>query len=369
MKKNKGMSSKNILFFTRTMGLGGTENVILQLCENFKGNFNKIIVCSCGGINEEKLKNMNIRHYCIDDIEKKNVLVVIKTLMTLIRIINKEKINIIHTHHRMAAFYSKIISKIYNIKIIHTAHNTFYNKKLLTRFSLKNINIVAVGNRVKENLIQFYDIPDKDINVIYNGIKENYEFEEIGLLKRLHEQGFFLVGNIGRISEQKGVEYFVKAIPSIVRRYENFKFIIVGTGELEETIKKKCKELNIYESVIFMGYRNDVQNVISNLDLVVLSSLWEGLPLIPIETFSVRKTIIATDVDGTSEIVKDGYNGILIKAKSSEEISENIIRLYTNSEEIRRLEDNAYKTYKMKFSIDKFVNNYSNYYNKLMEVQ
>ena len=67
-----------------------------------------------------------------------------------------------------------------------------------------------------------------------------------------------------------------------------------------------------------MGYRSDVQNLISQLDLGVLSSLWEGLPFTPIEVFSMEKTIVATDVDGTSEIVKDMENGLLISSKNNE---------------------------------------------------
>ena len=84
----RDLSKQNILFFTRTMELGGTENVILQLCETFKPLVNKIVVCSCGGVNEKKLKELNIKHYTIPDIENKNpscILTVSKMLKKIIK--------------------------------------------------------------------------------------------------------------------------------------------------------------------------------------------------------------------------------------------------------------------------------------------
>ena len=76
------LEDQNILFLTRTMKLGGTENVVLQLCEIFKPLVNKVIVCSCGGVNENKLKEMGIKHYIIPDISEKNPHSIVKTIIT-----------------------------------------------------------------------------------------------------------------------------------------------------------------------------------------------------------------------------------------------------------------------------------------------
>lgn len=79
------LNKKNVLFLTRTMKLGGTENVILQLCEILKPQVNKIVVCSCGGVNVEKLQKMGIKHYMIPDIEEKSL----KTFLTTYKVISK----------------------------------------------------------------------------------------------------------------------------------------------------------------------------------------------------------------------------------------------------------------------------------------
>ncbi|MFR9239397.1 MAG: glycosyltransferase [Clostridium baratii] len=358
---------KNILYFTRTMGLGGTEKVVLQMCEALKDNFDNIIVCSCGGENVEKLVELGIKHYKIGDIENKNPIFMLKTIKQLKEIIDNEKINIVHTQHRMAAFYSRILKGKYKFTFIHTAHNTFFDKKIITKYSLGKSNLIAVGNKVKSNLINEFSIPEKNITTLYNGVRqEKCKMNKINELESARKKGYFLVGNIGRISKQKGMEYFILAAKDLIDKKKNIKFFIVGDGEDKEKIEKLIHKLGLVNDVILLGYRDDISNVISQLDLIVLSSLWEGLPLTPMEAFSVGKTVIGTSVDGTTEIIKDKFNGILIEPKNWRDISKYIDYLYNNPECREVLEKNAYKTYKDKFSYDKFVVNYKNYYNKLL---
>ena len=100
----------------------------------------------------------------------------------------------------------------------------------------------------------------------------------------------------------------------------------------------------------------------SQLDLIVLSSLWEGLPLTPIEAFSVKKTVIATAVDGTVEIVKNNQNGITVKSKDSISLGNAIIKLLKNNELREQYEENAFKTYEKEFSFKALINNYRSFY-------
>jgi glycosyltransferase involved in cell wall biosynthesis len=360
------MIDKNILYFTRTMGLGGTEKVILQLCRNFNSEFNKIVVCSIGGLHEEELKKLGIKHYKINDIENKNPINILKTFLTLKKIIKNEKIDIIHTHHRMAAFYTSILKKIMNFKFIHTVHNTFLDKKVLTKISLSTANIIAVGKKVKENLYDFYKLNSEKIEVIYNGIeKDTNEIVEVPEIKKYKEQGYFIVGNVGRLSEQKGMEFYIKAIPNILKNNDKVMFFIVGDGEDKNKLEKLVNDLNIKDNIIFLGYRNDVTNVIKQLDVVVLSSLWEGLPLTPIEAFSVGKTVIGTNVDGTPEIIRNEYNGILIESKEPIQIAEAILKLFNSKDTIKKYEQNAFKTFDNKFNLKKFNENYEQFYLKI----
>ena len=113
--------------------------------------------------------------------------------------------------------------------------------------------------------------------------------------------------------------------------------------------------------------RTDIQNILSQVDLLVLSSLWEGFPLTPIEAFSVGRTVIATAVDGTVEIIENEKNGYLIDAANSEQIADKILYLYENRDVLKRMESVACQVYRDKLSFDKFSEHYVNYYKEKLD--
>ena len=360
------LKAQNILFFLRTMALGGTENAVLQLCEIFKSLVNNIVVCSCGGENVKRLNNMGIRHYIIPDIEDKSSLTMFKTTKQLQKIVREENITIIHTHHRMAAFYVAMLGLYKKCKFINTSHNTFYDKKRFTTFAYKHAELVACGEMVKKNLVCFFGLSDENITVIRNAIAP---FDEPIIkdekIDQLRGDGCFIVGNIGRLSEQKGMVYYIQALPEVLKKYPKTHFLIIGTGELEESLKEWVRYLNIENNIHFFGYRSDIQNLISQLDLVVLSSLWEGLPLTPIEAFSVGKTVVATGVDGTVEIVEDRKSGILIEPKKPEKIARNVIWMIEHPEEKKSMEQEAKQRYEQEFSIERLSKAYIDFYERI----
>lgn len=359
------MINQNILFIVRTMGLGGTENVVLQLCEILLGCANKIVVCSSGGVHEETLKKMGVKHYYVPDIASKNLLDIIKSYKTIKKIVKNEKITIVHSHHRMAALYAELITNKDIIKIA-TAHNTFENKRKLTRFAYKNTKLIAVGEMVKKNLVDYFGISESQVTVIHNAIKPfSDEVVEIEQLKQERMKGNILIGNIGRLSEQKGMSYFIDAAELTLKEYPNVKFFIVGDGELKDELIQKVNKRNLNNSIVFLGYRSDIQNTMSQFDFIILSSLWEGFPLTPIEAFSVGKTVIGTAVDGTPEIIKDGINGLLVEARNAKQLSEKMNVLITNSDYRKKLDQRAKQSYLSEFSFEKLSEKYIAYYEKL----
>lgn len=359
------LKNQNILFIVRTMGLGGTENVVLQLCEILFEHVKKIVVCSSGGVHEDKLRRMGIKHYTIPDIASKCPSDMIKCYVEIKSVIKNEQITVIHSHHRMAAFYAELASPKSTIKIAN-AHNTFYDKKKMTHFAYHNTKLIAVGEMVKKNLTEYFEIPKSQIRVIYNAVKPfDGHIILIEALQRERAKGRVLIGNIGRLSEQKGMVYFLDAAAITARIHPEASFVIVGDGELKEQLKKKAENLKIQDKVLFLGYRDDIQNVISQLDFVVLSSLWEGLPLTPIEAFSVGKTVIGTVVDGTPEIIRDNVDGYLIEPKNSMQLAEKMGDLIEHLEIRKSMEQHALKRYRDVFSYNRLKQNYICFYEGL----
>lgn len=356
------LKDQNILFFTRTMKLGGTENVILQLCEIFKPLVNKIVVCSCGGINEEKLVRMGIKHYKLPDIENKSIRNVISIPKTIKSIIRNEDITIVHTHHRMAAFYSQLLHIKNEVVLINTSHNAFYDKKFLTHIAFRGFNLIACGEGVKKSLVDGLGFNPDCITVISNGVKrDNSERTTINEIYYARKQGKHIFAVIGRLSEEKGVTYLIKAIPLLTTA--NICCVIVGNGPEETNIQKLVSDLGIKDKVIFLGFRQDVTNILSQVDFVVQPSLQEGLPLVPIEAFSEGKTVIGTDIVGTSEIIEHRKNGLLVAPGNEEELAKAID--YMCNADRTRFEQNARETYKSKYSFDVFAKKYIAYYKSI----
>lgn len=353
----------NVLHISRTMGQGGAEKIVFQLCRD--NNSVTQFVASCGGIYVSQLEKIGVKHFQIGDIDNKNPLLILRTLITLNAIIKKNSIDIMHTHHRMAAFYARLI-QILNPKLMHvyTAHNIFYGRAMLMRFALKKAQIVAVGDGVRDNLSAEYGISDEKIHVIYNAIDTKHAGQETNpIVQKLNDKGQFVIGSIGRLSEQKGMDIFVKAVAKAHTAIPKLRAVIIGDGELKHKIEDCIRDLNMQDIVFMLGYQANVLEIIGQLQFVVLASRWEGLPLTPIETFSQGKTIIATDISGNNEVISHNRTGLLFRLDDAGELADKIELLYKNMELKERLECNAKNEFAGKYDYGKFIERYAGIYN------
>ena len=308
---------------------------------------------------------MGIKHYLIPDIASKNPMDMLKSCRSIKSIIDKEQITIVHSHHRMAAFYAELVAPKSIVKVAN-AHNTFTDKKKLTQLAYRNTKVVAVGEMVKKNLTEYFEIPKEQVCVIHNAVKPfDGKIVPIEMLYKEHAKGNVLIGNIGRLSEQKGMTYFIKAAEITTKAHPEARFIIVGDGEEREQLHAQIEKKKLQNKILFLGYRNDIQNVMSQLDFVVLSSLWEGLPLTPIEAYSVGKTVIGTAVDGTPEIIRDGVDGYLVEPRNPMQLAEKMNELIENPEMRESMGIQAMKRYQDEFSFEKLSERYVFFYEEL----
>ena len=265
----------------------------------------------------------------------------------------------------MGAFYGQILKFINKrIKLIYTAHNVFYNKKILTKLSLLRTEIIAVGEGVKNNLIEFYNINSNSIQVINNSIK--FIENDDSFMPDEFVENKTVISCIGRLSEQKGIEYLIKSVSKLIKKYENrnILLLIIGDGEKKEELTELTKELELENYIKFLGYKSNVQDYMKFSKFIVSPSLWEGFPLTPIECFSQGKTVIATDIIGNNEIIENGYNGLLFKPKDIDELATIIHKLSVDQELLLKLEKNAKYTYLTKFSFENYINKYIELYRK-----
>ena len=340
------------------MDIGGAERIVYQLATDLKDEFDQVHVASTGGLWEEKLAENGIQHHRILDVDSKQPATVLKILASLSRIIKENEITLVHTHHRMAAFYIRLL-QLRHPKLIHvyTAHNVFKDKLPLYKFALGKAHAIAVGEAVSENLKT--DVGIKDTTVIYNGVLMEESQDTVSEIVRTPG---VKIGCIARLSEQKGLIYLIEAISLVTN--PSVSLFIVGDGELKNDLIDQIKKLGLEERIHFLGYRSDVVECINSFDFLVSSSIYEGLALSVIETFLNSKTIVATDIPGINEIVNE-TNGLLVPVKNPNAMAQAIDKLAGEVKFREKLAKKARLDYESKYSYSSFINNYKQFYTKL----
>ena len=348
----------NILHISRTMDIGGAERIVYQLSSDLKDEFNSVHVASTGGLWESELATQGIQHHKILDIDSKNPVTVLKLLFSIHQIIKNNEITIVHTHHRMAAFYIRLL-KLVHPKLIHvyTAHNVFKDKLPLYGFALKNAKSVAVGEAVNKNLKE--DVGITDSRVIYNGVVLKETDDQVD---EIISYGGIKLGCIARLSEQKGLTYLLDAMSLLT--VKDIRLFIVGDGELRNELENKVKKLDLQDSVTFLGYRKDIAECINSFDFCVLPSVFEGFGLVAIEAFMNSKTLVATAIPGLNEVVTN-ENGILVPAKDPAALASAIDKLATDATLRQELASQAKKDYENRFSYSMFLENYRALYREI----
>jgi glycosyltransferase involved in cell wall biosynthesis len=177
-------------------------------------------------------------------------------------------------------------------------------------------------------------------SVIYNGV-DTRVFRPFGsnVFSNMFDidRDTLLVGYIGQITERKGVEYLIQALPLIRRHTANFKLLIIGGHRAEDEkyvslIKGMVKELLLEDDVYFTGVVQEMSPAINNLDIIVLPSLDERCSRVLLESLACGKPAVATRVGGTPEIIEDGLNGFLVNPADSEGMAEAVRKLLADRE-------------------------------------
>jgi glycosyltransferase involved in cell wall biosynthesis len=253
----------------------------------------------------------------------------------------QEKAELIHLHGYSAANFGRMASKktgVANVVHEHAVLKTLPHQfvaDLLLRSATDAA--VAVSENVKRFMIRSRSIPERKIRVIWNGI-------DLAKFKRLAEEaiagkkkelnipiGAPVIGTVTRLREEKGVEHLIRAIPVINRAVPEAFFLIVGDGPLRSQLADLTQTLRAGRQTLFLGFRDDVADLLSLFDVNVIPSLTEGFPLSLIEGMCIGTPIVATAVGGINEIGVEGENVLFVRPKSADEIAHKVIHLLKDS--------------------------------------
>jgi len=243
----------------------------------------------------------------------------IKGICNLFNHIRKYKYDIVHAQAGIAPC---MIAKFLGVKLIleHKHGLDFTDEQI------KNMNIVKLYyERTKKYFTDYtltgcakdklvlqnkFKYRENTVITVYNGLENTNE-----IFKKVNGNKF-IIGTIGRLTFQKGQEYFIEMAKNLSDENKNFEFHIYGEGENYESYNKLIKNYGIEEKVFLKGYTNNVSEIMNTFDLFVLTSRYEGIPYVILEAMRNSVPVITTDVGGISEVIQNMYNGILVEKEN-----------------------------------------------------
>lgn len=331
-----GSKKIKILQTIRQGKVGGGETHVLDLVKELdKDRFESVILSFTEGPMVEKLKADGFKTYVVPTEKPFNY----KVWGEVKKILEAENIDLVHAHGTRANSNTFSPAKKLKIPLIYTVHGWSFHpdqhpvvkliRTLSERFLVKvaRKTICVSESNLREGKSKF---PMPRASVIVNGINQvkfnpDQEYKDIRTGFGI-QQDEVLVGYIARITAQKEPFTYLKAIAKIPAELK-IKFLIVGDGDLKPGMLELAKKLNLESRIIFEDFRDDIPAVLNGIDIFCLPSLWEGLPIALLEAMAMRKAIIATAIDGTKDLVKDGENGLLIPTSNPDELAKAVMLL------------------------------------------
>jgi len=371
---------------------GGADENTLFTMEGLDKNKYDVDLITGEEIDESILNKFKNSHFDIFQIKglkwKLNFLHDPIVLLRLIKLLKKKRYDIVHTHTTKAGILGRIAARIAGVPVIvHGLHGStfqafdsellnwllFLFEKLTGRFTDAYISVSGV---LSEKYVEKGIGKKENYHTVYSGMELETFYaarEKVDCRKKQKELGIgvedFVIGNVARLETRKGHKFLIDAFKNVVEEQKDghIKLLIIGEGNKREYLENYVNELKLESKVIFTGYRKDVEELMAIMDIFVLTSLREGLPRVLVQAAAVGMPSIAFNVDGVPEIIKDNYNGFLVKARDIGQL-ENRIMEYINNKELVLLHGrNGREFIENKWSIKGMVDRIDKIYQNLVQ--
>ncbi|RLV61408.1 glycosyltransferase [Parashewanella curva] len=362
-----------VLFVATGLGIGGAEKQILDLAEALIKKGHSVKVACITGDCAYPLSNEVQKSLCYLNANKSPISL-LNALFKLSTIIRQFMPDAVHSHMVHANIFSRIVRLFTKTPVlISSAHNQNEGGKLrMLAYRVTN-NLSDLTTNVSEqaalSFIEKKAVPKDQIKVFYNGINTDlfhYCKESRSSLRnelRISQDDQMLLA-VGRLTEAKDYPNMLRAIKLLIEKNNKLKLFIAGQGELSDSLNTLVEELNLTENVTFLGVRHDINCLMSAADCFVLSSEWEGLPLVIGEAMACELPVVVTNAGGSREFVND--NGFVVPIQNADALAAGIQSVLDMPEQERKVLGNNARNYIVNhFSLDAVADKWIDLYRNL----
>ena len=312
----------------------GAEKVVCQIIHAFQGEV-EMVYCSP----ESDIVRKMVEGQGVTYLPMKTM-----SVSELSRVIREQKPDLIHAHDMRAGFFSALCCG--KIPLVSHIHNNAYDARGL---SPKTVGYLLAGFRAKHIFwvsqssfdgYAFHKLFAKKSSVLYNVIDTDEIYTKLSQDSNSYDYDLIYVG---RLTYQKNPQRLLRLCARLKESKPDLKVAIVGTGELEEELKALCKELNLEDTVRFLGFQPNPIKMVACSKAMILTSRWEGTPMCALEAMALGTPVVSTPSDGMKDLLTDGVSGYL--TESDEQMAVDLLKIFTQPEHRQLLAENARKKF------------------------
>jgi len=342
---------KKIFHVITKLELGGAQEVTLMTLERLpREQYELALITGPEGLLVDRASNMpDVHKFWIDSLVRevrphKDLL----SFLKLFSLFRRERPTVVHTHSSKAGILGRWAAKLAGVPIIfHTVHGFSFHdyqplparkvylwlERITTKITTKTV-VVSFANAEKGEKSGVFT--RRDWVLCRDAIAIDRFLASGPRRTKLQQWGIdnakVVIGMVACFKPQKSPTDFIDVAARVLPECNNVHFVMAGDGELRPSIEARIEEHGIGGHVTLLGWQDDMPEVYRNLDIVVLTSLWEGLPCVFSEAMASELPIVATNVDGAREAINDGENGYLHEPHDIEGMARSVIELVRNPE-------------------------------------
>lgn len=323
------MSRIKILHIIKSLGRGGAEMLLpetLKLHDQEKFEFHYIYFLPWKDQMVEAIGDAGGKVTCLEAKDNIRLLFHYKRIIAYCK---EHKIELIHCHLPWAGFVGRLVHRRTGIPVIYTEHNMqeryHIATKVINKISFNSQSLaLGVSQDVTDSITRNIQ-PAIPVRTLLNGVNTG-SFLRTGDSKIRSQMGIpddaIVIGNVAVFRFQKRLVEWLEVIKKIREKNSNVYGLIVGAGPLEDEIKKEWKDLELENIVFFPGLKTDVKPYFDAMDIFMMSSSFEGLPIALLEAMSMECAVVSTDAGGIKEVVRNEKDGLTSKVEEWKELSE-----------------------------------------------
>ncbi len=339
---------------------GGVERGVVELSREYTKKGIESFVISNGGKLETQIVQDGAKHIKFD-VCSKNIFTVFTRILQLKRILKDISPDIIHVRSRVPAWLVYFANQSLGIKVVSTVHG-FNSVSFYSRIMTKADAVICVSGSIKEYIQKNYNTENKKITIIARGIDlelfnpKNVDEAFIkNFTQKFSLEDKFIVSSVGRVTQLKDYETFIKAISIVKQTIPNINALIVGgvrddKQEYLNSLKELIKKLQLENNITFTGSQNRIEQIYALSDIVVSSSKKpESFGRAVAEAIALNTPVVATNHGGVKDIIRDGESGYFFEVGDDEGLAKNILKS-------QNLNFDGYNYISKNFSLENMVN-------------